>query len=321
MSENSTETLHLQREIQKLKNEKNAVILAHYYQEPAIQDVADFVGDSLGLSQQAASTKADIIVFAGVHFMAETAKILNPSKKVLLPDLQAGCSLAESCQDSDFKRFLKIYHEHVVVSYINCSASIKALSDVICTSANAVEIINAIPKEKQIVFAPDKNLGAYLAKKTGRDLVLWDGVCEVHHAFSLAKLLKLMNQHPAAKLVAHPESDAPILGLADFIGSTSAMLGYVKNSSENEFIIATEAGILHQMKKSFPDQTFIPAPAKENNTCACSECPYMKMNTLGKLYQCLKNENPEIELEDHLRERALAPIVNMLSLTNKLRSN
>ncbi|MBL7930289.1 MAG: quinolinate synthase NadA [Bacteroidia bacterium] len=312
---------NLQKEIVRLKKEKNAVILAHYYQEPGIQDVADFVGDSLGLSQQAASTKADIIVFAGVHFMAETAKILNPSKKVLLPDLEAGCSLAESCQEPDFKRFLKSYPEHVVVSYINCSAAVKALSDVICTSANAVDIINAIPKEQPIVFAPDKNLGAYLAKKTGRDLVLWDGVCEVHDAFSLAKLLGLLNQHPSAKVVVHPESDASILGLADFVGSTSAMLGYVGSSKEKEFIVATEAGILYQMKKDFQDKIFIPAPAKQNNSCACSECPYMKMNTLEKLYDCLKHESPEIKLEHQLRERALAPIHKMLSITNKSRSN
>lgn len=310
-----TDTDSLQAKIRRLKKEKNAVILAHYYQEPDIQDVADFVGDSLGLSQQAASTQADIIVFAGVHFMAETAKILNPNKKVLLPDLNAGCSLADSCQPAEFKRFLDAYPNHTVVTYINCSAEIKALSDIICTSSNALNIINSIPEEKPIIFAPDKHLGTYLAKSTGRNLLLWDGVCEVHEAFSVDKLLQLRRLYPAAKLIAHPESDNAVLELADYIGSTSAMLEFVKNNAAGEFIVATEAGILHQMKRSLPHKKFIPAPAKENNTCACSECPYMKMNTLEKLYDCLLNETPEINLQQELCEQALAPISEMLKFS------
>ena len=316
-----TDTAGLQEEIRALKKEKNAVILAHYYQEPEIQDVADFVGDSLGLSQQAAATKADVIVFAGVHFMAETAKILNPGKKVLLPDLNAGCSLADSCQPAEFRRFVNAHPDHVVVTYINCSAEIKSLSNIICTSSNALEIINSIPVAKPIIFAPDKNLGAYIAKKTGRDLLLWNGVCEVHESFSLAKILQLANLYPAAKLVAHPESDAPVLQLADFVASTAAMLNYVKNSHAGEFIIATEAGILHQMRKAVPGKKFIPAPSRENNTCACSECSYMKMNTLEKLYNCLQNESPEIKLNEDLRIKALAPISEMLRLSEKLKSN
>ena len=311
------ETKTLSDLIRDLKTKKNAVILAHYYQDPAIQDVADFIGDSLGLSQEAATTKADIIVFAGVHFMAETAKILNPQKKVLIPDMNAGCSLAESCQPADFQLLLNKYPDHTVVSYINCSAEIKALSNVICTSSNALDIINSIPKEKPIIFAPDKNLGAYISKKTGRDLVLWDGVCEVHEAFSLAKLLGLLKLYPAAKLVAHPESDKLVLELADFVGSTSAMLDYVKKSQAGDFIIATEAGILHQMRKAVPGKTFIPVPTRENNTCACSECPYMKLTTLEKLYTCLKNESSEVTLDEKLRVKALAPINKMLSLSAK----
>lgn len=307
--------LELQKEIQKLKKEKNAVILAHYYQEPEIQDVADFVGDSLGLSQQAAATKADIIVFAGVHFMAETAKILNPSKKVLLPDLKAGCSLADSCQPTEFSRFVQAHPEHTVITYINCSAEIKALSDIICTSSNALNIINSVPKEKPILFAPDKNLGAYLARKTGRELLLWDGVCQVHESFSLSRLQQLLDLYPAAPLVAHPESNGSVLELADFIGSTSAMLEFVKRSRAGDFIIATEAGILHQMRKEVPGKKFIPAPSQENNTCACSECPYMKLNTLEKLYNCLQNEFPEITLKHDLSEKAFAPISEMLRLS------
>lgn len=311
----------LQEKIQRLKKEKNAVVLAHYYQEPEIQDVADFVGDSLGLSQQAAATKADIIVFAGVHFMAETAKILNPAKKVLLPDLNAGCSLAESCQPAEFTRFIHAHPGHTIVTYINCSAEIKALSDIICTSSNALDIINSIPREQPIIFAPDRNLGAYLAQKTGRDLLLWDGVCEVHESFSLTRLLQLLRLYPAAKLVAHPESERSVLELADFVGSTSAMLAFVKKSHAGEFIIATEAGILYQMRKDVPGKKFIPAPSRENNTCACSECPYMKMNTLEKLYDCLEKGSPEITLHPELRSRALAPISEMLRLSARLSPN
>lgn len=315
MPETNIDTPVLSDRICQLKQQKNAVILAHYYQEPAVQEVADFVGDSLGLSDQAANTKADIIVFAGVHFMAETAKIINPGKKVLLPDLNAGCSLASSCQPNDFGRFIDNHPGHIVVSYINCSAEIKALSDIICTSSNALQVINSIPKEKPILFAPDKNLGAYLAKKTGRELVLWNGACEVHEAFSLQKLSSLMQLYPAAKLVAHPESENPVLELADFIGSTSAMLDYVKKSHAGEFIIATEAGILHQMRKAVPGKKFIPAPARDNNSCACSECRYMKLITLEKICRCLENETPEITLTESLRQRALAPITAMLQLS------
>ena len=305
--------------IRKLKEEKNAVILAHYYQEPLIQDVADFVGDSLGLSQQAASTKADIIVFAGVHFMAETAKILNPGKKVLLPDLNAGCSLANSCQPDEFSLFLKTHPNHTVVSYINCSAEIKAMSDIICTSANAVDIIKSMSIEQPIIFAPDKNLGKYLIKKTGRSLVLWEGACEVHEAFSMEKIKAIQALHPLSKLVVHPESQEGLLNNADFIGSTSAMINFIKRDAAMVFIIATEAGILHQMKKEAPGKILVAAPARENNTCACSECRYMKMNTLEKLYLCLKNETPEITLGEPILTKALRPIERMMQLSSGLK--
>ncbi len=302
--------------IKRLKEEKNAVILAHYYQEPAIQDIADFVGDSLGLSKQAAKTDADIIVFAGVHFMAETAKILNPNKKVLLPDLEAGCSLASSCTPQDFSVFKQKYPDHIVVSYINCSAEIKTQSDIICTSSNAKQIINSIPEYENIIFAPDRNLGHYLKKETGRDMVLWDGACVVHEAFSFNKLLDLHKQYPNAKLVVHPESEADLLKVAHFVGSTAAMIDYVKNTDCKEFIIATEAGILHQMSAEAPDKTLIPAPSKEDNTCACSECAFMKLNTIEKLYNCLLNETPEITLSHEVIERALIPLNRMLALSN-----
>ncbi len=301
--------------IKRLKDEKNAVILAHYYQEEAIQDIADFVGDSLGLSKQAAQTKADIIVFAGVHFMAETAKILNPNKKVLLPDLEAGCSLASSCTPQEFSDFKQQYPNHIVVSYINCSAEIKTQSDIICTSSNAKKIIESIPSYEKILFAPDRNLGKYLIKETGRDMVLWDGACIVHEAFSFNKLLDLYKQHPKAKLVVHPESEADLLTLAHFVGSTAAMINYVKQSDASEFIIATEAGILHQMSIEAPNKILIPAPSKEDNTCACSECAFMKLNTLEKLYNCLLNETPEITLSNDVIERALIPLNRMLALS------
>lgn len=312
-----TQSRFLSEEITRLKQEKKAVILAHYYQEAPIQDVADFVGDSLGLSQQAAATKADIIVFAGVHFMAETAKILNPGKKVLLPDLSAGCSLADSCPPDQFKKFIEQHPGHAVVSYINCSAEIKAMSDVICTSSNAVAVIESFPKDTPIIFAPDKNLGAYLIRKTQRQLVLWDGVCEVHHAFSISKINALLQKHPGAQLIAHPESDSTLLELAAFIGSTSAMLKYVEDSPSNEFIVATEAGILHQMKKAVPKKLLIPAPVTENNVCACSECRFMKRNTLDKLYDCLVREAPEIKLDRELAQAALIPIQYMLEITSR----
>lgn len=305
----------LKEKILQLKKEKNAVILAHYYQEPDIQDLADYVGDSLGLSQKAAETDADIIVFAGVHFMDETAKILNPTRKVLLPDVNAGCSLADSCPPDAFGAFLERYPDHVVVTYINCSAEIKAMSDIICTSSNAKKIIQSIPENQPIIFAPDKNLGRYLIEETGRDMVLWEGACMVHEAFSLEKMMTLIKEHPEAKIVAHPESEKPVLKLAHFIGSTSAMLKYVKETEAEEFIIATEAGILHQMQKEVPGKKLIPAPAVEDNTCACSECFYMKMNTLEKLYLCLEKEQPEIILDETIRQKALKPLKRMLEIS------
>lgn len=301
--------------INELKKEKNAVILAHYYQTGDIQDIADYVGDSLGLSQSAATTDADIIVFAGVHFMAETAKILNPSKKVLLPDLHAGCSLAESCPPESFGEFVKQHPDHVVISYINCSAEIKTLSDIICTSSNAEKIVNSVPKETPIIFAPDKNLGRYLIKKIGRDMLLWDGACMVHEAFAIDKLLTLCQKHPNAKVVAHPESEEPVLRVAHYIGSTTGMINFVKNDPNQEFIIATEAGILHQMAKEVPHKSLIPAPGIEDNTCSCSECGFMKMNTMQKLYLCMKYEKPEIHVPVEIQKRALLPIQRMLEIS------
>lgn len=308
-------TAELQEKIKVLKEKKNAVILAHYYQEPEIQQIADFVGDSLELAKKAAQTEADIIVFAGVHFMAETAKILNPSRKVLLPDLQAGCSLADSCPPDTFGELKAKYPDHVVVTYINCSAEIKALSDIVCTSSNAEKVINSIPKDKEIIFAPDKNLGKYLMEKTGREMLLWDGACIVHEAFSLDKLIALHKENPQAEIIAHPESEEHILKTASYIGSTSGMLKYVKESPKNSFIVATEAGILYEMQKDVPLKELIPAPAKEDNSCACSECAFMKMNTLEKLYKCLKNETPEILLEKGLMEKAHQPIKRMMELS------
>ena len=302
-------------EILRLKKEKNAVILAHYYQEPSIQDIADFVGDSLALSQQAAATKADIIVFAGVHFMAETAKILNPEKKVLIPDPEASCSLAESCPPGDFNAFKEAHPDHAVVTYINSEAEIKTMSDVVCTSSNALKVINSFPKHQPIIFGPDKNLGEYLIKQSGRDLVLWDGACLVHEAFEIDKILGLHKKYPEAQFIAHPESSPKILELAVYIGSTAGLIKYVKNSRHHTFIVATEAGILHQMKKEAPDKMLVPAPSVDDNSCACSECGYMKMNTLEKLYQCLLNESPEVDVPAPIREKALAPIKRMLELT------
>lgn len=308
-------TINLKEEVLKLKKEKNAVILAHYYQENDIQDIADYVGDSLGLSQKAANVDADIILFAGVHFMAETAKILNPDKKVILPDLNAGCSLADSCPPADFKAFREAHPDHIVITYINCSADIKALSDIVCTSSNALKIVNSVPKETPIIFAPDKNLGAYIMKETGRDMLLWDGACMVHEAFSIEKLLDVHKKHPNAEIIAHPESEAHILQTANYIGSTAGMLKYAKESKSEEFIVATEAGLLHQMQKDVPNKLLIPAPAKEDNTCACSECGYMKLNTMKKLYNCLKFEQPEINVPEGIRVKALLPIQRMLELS------
>ena len=302
-------------EINRLRKEKNAVILAHYYQEPDIQEIADFVGDSLELSKKAAVTDAKIIVFAGVHFMAETAKILNPSKKVLLPDLKAGCSLADGCPPDQFALFLKDYPDHKVITYINCSAEVKTMSDVICTSSNAKKIIESFPADQPLIFAPDKNLGNYLIRESGRPLVLWNGSCIVHEAFSLEKLSDLYAKNPGAKIVAHPESEAHILKFAHFIGSTSAMLNFIKNDPGEVFIVATEAGILYKMSEEAPGKVLIPAPAEEDNACACSECAFMKMNTLMKLYVCLRDERPEIELDEHIIEKALLPIQRMLELS------
>ncbi len=305
--------LDLFAEIEKLKKEKNAVILAHYYQEPDIQDVADYIGDSLGLAQQASKTDADIIVFAGVHFMAETAKILNPSKKVLLPDLKAGCSLADSAPGHLFKAFREKYPDHIVVSYINCSAEVKALSDIICTSSNAEKVIESIPAGQPIIFAPDKNLGAYINKKTGRNMVLWNGACMVHEIFSLEKITKLKIRHPKAKLIAHPECEDAVLAVADYIGSTTQLLKYTSQDSAHEYIVATETGILHQMQQDSPGKTFIPAPP--NNNCACNDCPHMKLNTLEKLYLCMKYEQPELLMDETLREAARKPIDRMLEIS------
>jgi quinolinate synthase len=306
-------TLDLFAEIERLKKEKNAVILAHYYQEPDIQDVADYIGDSLGLAQQAAKTDADVIVFAGVHFMAETAKILNPSKKVLIPDFKAGCSLSDSCPPPLFKKFKEQHPDHVVISYINCSAGIKALSDVIVTSSNARIIVESFPKDQPIIFAPDKNLGAYINKETGRNMLLWNGACMVHEIFSLEKISKLKVRHPLAKLIAHPECEEPILRIADYIGSTTQLLNYAIKSEHNEFIVATETGILHQMQKDAPHKTFIPAPP--NNACACNDCPHMKLNTLEKLYLCMEYETPEILMDEELRLAAKKPIDKMLEIS------
>jgi quinolinate synthase len=306
-------SMDLFQEVERLKKEKNAILLAHYYQEPDIQDVADYIGDSLGLAQQAEKTSADMIVFAGVHFMAETAKILNPSKKVVIPDLKAGCSLSDSCPPPLFKKFKEQHPDHVVVSYINCSAGIKALSDVICTSSNAKAVVESFPKDQKIIFAPDKNLGAYINKVTGRNMLLWNGACMVHEIFSLEKITKLKVRHPNAKLIAHPECEDPILRIADYIGSTTGLLKYTQTDSSQEYIVATETGILHQMMKVNPDKTFIPAPP--NNSCACNDCPHMKRNTLEKMYLCMEYETPEITMDEGLRQAARKPIDRMLEIS------
>jgi len=307
--------MSLKEKIKRLKKEKNAIILAHYYQRPEIQEIADYVGDSLGLSQKAAETNADIIVFAGVHFMAETAKILNPTKIVVLPDLEAGCSLADSCPPESFSKFVKAHPKHIVITYINCSAEIKAMSDIVCTSSNALKIVESVPKNIPIIFAPDRNLGKYISKKTGRKMLLWDGSCVVHEAFSIEKLLALYKKHPDFKIIAHPESEEHILDTATYIGSTAGMINYVKANPKEKFIVATEAGILHKMQQEVPNTELIPAPAHEDNTCACSECGYMKVNSLQKLYDCLVNESPQIEVLETIRERALLPIERMLELS------
>jgi len=308
-------TIDLFAEIQRLKKEKNAVLLAHYYQDADIQDVADYIGDSLGLAQQAEKTKADMIVFAGVHFMAETAKILNPAKKVVIPDLKAGCSLSDSCPPPLFKKFKEQHPDHVVISYINCSAGIKALSDVIVTSSNAKIIVESFPIDQKIIFAPDKNLGAYINKVTGRDMLLWNGACMVHEIFSLELITKMKVRHPEAKVIAHPECEEPVLRIADYIGSTTGLLKYTQTDSAKEYIVVTETGILHQMEKLSPGKKFIPAPP--NNGCACNDCPHMKLNTLEKLYLCMEYETPEITMDEELRLAARKPIEKMLEISAK----
>lgn len=310
-------SLDLYEEIDRLRREKNAIILAHYYQESAIQDLADFVGDSLGLSREAASTDADIIVFAGVHFMAETAKILNPKRKVLLPDLNAGCSLADSCRPDAFSAFKMRHPDHIVISYINCSAEIKALSDIICTSSNAEHLIRQIPDDQPIIFAPDRNLGAYLSKVTGRKMALWDGVCMVHEVFSEQELVRLKVRHPDAAVLAHPECEAAVLRQADYIGSTSGIRKFARESDLTTFIVATEEGLLHQMRRDSPEKTFVPAPP--DNGCACNQCPHMRLNTVEKVYLCLEHELPTIEMDESLRLQALQPIERMLEMSNAIR--
>jgi quinolinate synthase len=304
-------------EITRIRKEKNAVILAHYYQEGPIQDIADYVGDSLGLSQQAAKTDAEMIVFCGVHFMAETAKILSPEKKVLLPDLMAGCSLADSCKSEDFRKFKEKYPDHTVISYVNTTAEIKALSDIICTSSNAENIVESLPDNEKIIFAPDRNLGNYISGKTGRKMIIWDGACHVHEEFSLEKILELKEEYPEAKVIVHPECEKPVRMIADFIGSTSALLRYVKNSKDDIFIVGTESGIIHQMRKSRPEKRFLMAPPKDS-TCGCNDCNFMKLNTMEKLYTCLKHEVPEITVDEEIRIKAVKPIRRMLEISKKI---
>lgn len=309
------EGIDLVAEINRLKKEKNAVILAHYYVDGAIQDIADYIGDSLGLSQQAAATPADMIVFCGVHFMGETAKVLSPEKKVVIPDLNAGCSLADSAPADKFAAFKAQYPDHIVLSYINCSAEIKALSDIIVTSSNALKIVESLPKDQKIIFAPDANLGRFVSKKTGRDMVLWDGACIVHIDISLEKLHKLRTDYPEAKFIAHPECQEHILSEADYVGSTTALLKYVVDSPEQTFVVGTEAGILHKMREAAPHKKIIPAPASQNNTCACSECPYMKMNTMEKVYNAMLYEQPEIIVPEDVRLKAYESVARMLELS------
>jgi quinolinate synthase len=314
---NLVSQINFEKEIDFIKKQKNAIILAHYYVRPEIQDIADYVGDSLGLSQKAAKTNANIIVFAGVNFMAETAKILSPEKKVLLPDLEAGCSLAESAPADLFAEFVQNHPNHTIITYVNTTAEIKSLSDICCTSSNARQIVESLPKSEKIIFAPDKNLGNYINNITGRNMVLWDGQCHVHHQFSLEAILELKEQHKNAQILAHPECQKHILLVADFIGSTSEMLNYSNSDSCMEYIVATESGILHKMKQKAPQKQFYPAPS-DNPNCACSDCNFMKLNTLEKLYNCLKNETPEISINEDLRIKALRPILRMLEISEKL---
>jgi len=316
ISEKIPEGIDLKKEIIKLKKEKNAIILAHFYQEDDIQEIADYVGDSLGLAQQAENNTADIIVFAGVHFMAETAKILCPEKKVLIPDLQAGCSLADSCPPDEFKKFIEANPGHTVISYVNTSAAIKMLTDIVCTSSNAVQIIESLPKDEKIIFAPDRNLGSYISKKLNREMVIWDGACTVHEKFSLEKILALKAENPTAKILAHPECTEPVLLVSDYIGSTSQMLEFSKKDEAQKYIVATESGILFKMRLASPQKEFIPAPPNDS-TCACNDCEFMRLITLEKIYNTLKYELPSVELEDEVIEKAKKPIVRMLEISKQ----
>jgi len=309
--------IQLISEIRRLKSEKNAIIMAHYYQEDDIQDIADFIGDSLALAQQAAKTESSIIVLCGVHFMGETAKIISPQKMVLIPDIKAGCSLADSCPAKKFEEFIRTHPDHTVVSYINTSAAVKALTDIVVTSTNAAAIIQSLPKNEKIIFGPDKNLGNYINNLTDRNMLIWDGACHVHEKFSLEKLITLKNKYPSAKVIAHPECKKVILMLSDFIGSTASLLKYAQRSDFSEFIVATESGILHEMRNTCPGKTFIPAPPDDSD-CSCNECSFMRLNTLQKVYDCLLNESPSIEIEDELREKAYKPIKRMLDLSKNL---
>ncbi len=317
ITEKINASVNVNEEIKSLRKEKNAIILAHYYQQGEIQDIADFVGDSLALAQKAVNTKADIILFSGVHFMAETAKILNPNRKVILPDMMAGCSLADSCPPEDFAKFIKNNPDRTVISYINTTAEIKAMTDIICTSSNALQIVESLPKDEKIIFGPDRNLGNYIKSQTDRDILVWDGACHVHEEFSLERILELKKEYPEAKLIAHPECEKPILIVADHIGSTASLLKYSKKSNDRAFIVATESGILHQMKKQSPEKMFIPAPPKDS-TCGCNDCNFMKLNTMGKIYKALKYEVPEIIMDENLRRKAEVPIRRMLEISAKL---
>jgi quinolinate synthase len=311
------DNMQLFSEINRLKSKKNAVIMAHYYQNDDIQEIADFIGDSLALAQQAAKTNADIIMICGVHFMGETAKIIMPDKIVLVPDIEAGCSLADSCPADKFEEFVKAHPDYTVVSYVNTSAAVKALTDIVVTSTNAVPIINSFPKDEKIIFGPDRNLGNYINSLTGRNMLLWDGACDVHEKFSVKKIVDLKKTYPDAKTIAHPECKKAVLAMADFIGSTASLLKYVQRSDFSEFIVATESGILHEMKRTCPGKTFIPAPP-DDSTCGCNECSFMRLNTLEKVYECLDKETPRIEISDELREKAYRPIKIMLDISQKL---
>lgn len=317
ISEPIPEGIDIKKEIKRMADEKNAVLLGHFYVDGELQDLCDFVGDSLQLSQQAAKTNADIIVFIGVHFMAETAKILSPHKKVIIPDLNAGCSLADSCKAEDFKRFVEKYPDHIVISYVNTTAEIKALTDIVVTSSNAQKIIESLPKDAKIIFGPDKNLGNYINSVTGREMILWDGACHVHKQFDIEAIIKLKQENPDAKLISHPECEKPILIISDFIGSTSNLLEFTKKDNSLKYIVATESGIIHQMRKANPSKTYIPAPALDS-TCGCNDCNFMKLNTIEKLYNCLKYEQPEINLDEDLIKQAKKSIINMLELSKKL---